>query len=81
MTEDGDLTIEKILEEKKIFDLSVNFERLGTNEGKTGWSNRGTAFWLPDFINLPPLPCSIHVFLLTTPNPYWSFIHHFRSDT
>jgi WD40 repeat protein len=32
------LTIEKILEEKKMFDLSVGFEKLGTgDEGEVGW--------------------------------------------
>jgi len=77
--EKGDLTIEKILEEKKVFDLSLNFERLGAREG-TGWSNRGTAFWLPDFIPHSPLPCSIDVSLLNTPNLYESFIPRFRSD-
>jgi hypothetical protein len=31
------LSIEKILEEKKTFDLSVNFEKLGVSDKETGW--------------------------------------------
>ncbi|KAF2815422.1 WD40 repeat-like protein [Mytilinidion resinicola] len=31
------LTIEKILEEKKTYDLSVNFEKLGVGDEETGW--------------------------------------------
>ncbi len=81
MIEDGDLTIEKILEEKKIFDLSVNFERLGASEGQKGWSNRGTSFWLRDSMTISPLPCSVDVFLLNIPNPYWSILPHFRSNS
>lgn len=36
-------TIEKLLEEKKSFDLSVQFEKLGTDEDgtNTGWKARG----------------------------------------
>ncbi|KAI9817754.1 MAG: hypothetical protein M1827_000873 [Pycnora praestabilis] len=34
----GDLTIEKVLEEKKIFDLSLRFEKIGVGNGKKGWS-------------------------------------------
>ncbi len=37
----GSLTIEKILEEKKLFDLSVRFEKLGTGNEKKGWSKPG----------------------------------------
>ncbi|KAK5005104.1 hypothetical protein LTR39_006010, partial [Cryomyces antarcticus] len=33
----GDLTIEKILEEKKTFDLSVSFEKLGKDDDEKGW--------------------------------------------
>lgn len=35
--EKGDLTIEKILEEKKIFDLSLNFEKFGVGDADIGW--------------------------------------------
>ena len=35
------LTIEKILEEKRVFDLSVNFEKLGTDEEERRWSDGG----------------------------------------
>ena len=38
----GDLTIEKIIEEKKIFDLSVRFEKFGVDEANKGWSLPGT---------------------------------------
>ncbi|MCJ1261944.1 hypothetical protein MMC22_001813 [Lobaria immixta] len=34
----GDLTIEKILEEKRIFDLSLNFEKLGVSDADREWS-------------------------------------------
>lgn len=37
----GDLTLEKILEEKKVFDLSLRFERLGAGDGDRGWSVPG----------------------------------------
>ena len=35
-TSKGDLTIEQILQEKKAFDLTVNFEKLGVGEDR-GW--------------------------------------------
>ncbi|KAK4695198.1 hypothetical protein P7C71_g2509, partial [Lecanoromycetidae sp. Uapishka_2] len=37
----GDLTIEKILEEKKVFDLSLNFEKVGVGEEEKRWSLPG----------------------------------------
>lgn len=37
-TNKGDLTIEKVLEEKKVFDVSLQFEKLGNEDGKE---------WLP----------------------------------
>ena len=36
-----DMTIEKILEEKRVFDLSENFERIETEDGRKGWSVPG----------------------------------------
>ncbi len=39
--EKGDLTIENILEEKKIFDLNVRFERFGVADGDRSWSLPG----------------------------------------
>ena len=42
----GDLTLEKILEEKKVFDVSVRFERLGKVDEK-GWSLPGTVLPFP----------------------------------
>lgn len=39
----GDFTIESILEEKKIFDLSLRFEKCGT-EGDRGWTLPGRYF-------------------------------------
>ncbi|MCJ1283753.1 hypothetical protein MMC26_003084 [Xylographa opegraphella] len=36
--EKGDLTIEKILEEKKVFDLSVRFEKFADGDGEKGWT-------------------------------------------
>ncbi|EME48401.1 hypothetical protein DOTSEDRAFT_141452 [Dothistroma septosporum NZE10] len=37
----GDLTLETLLEEKKTFDISVQFEKLGVNDGTadTGWKS------------------------------------------
>ena len=43
-TNRGDLTIEKILEEKQTFDMSLQFERLGTDDGAHGWSQHGRCF-------------------------------------
>ncbi|OQO12770.1 hypothetical protein B0A48_02234 [Cryoendolithus antarcticus] len=34
----GDLTLEVLLEEKKAFDLSAQFEKLATDDGDKGWS-------------------------------------------
>lgn len=39
--EKGDLTIEKILEEKKIFDLSLGFEKFGVGNADREWSLPG----------------------------------------
>ena len=39
-----DLTIEKVLEEKKTFDVSVQFERLGRDDEAKGWSIKGGFF-------------------------------------
>ncbi|KAI9817983.1 MAG: hypothetical protein M1832_004504 [Thelocarpon impressellum] len=39
-TQPGDLTLEKVLEEKKIFDLSLRFEKTGDEDGgQGGWSS------------------------------------------
>lgn len=35
--EKGGLTIEKILEEKKIFDLSLSFEKFGVGDADREW--------------------------------------------
>ena len=40
-TEKGDMTIERILEEKKSFDLSVNFEKRGLEDVRKEWSLPG----------------------------------------
>jgi len=37
----GDLTLEKILEEKKVFDLSLRFEKVGVGEDDKEWSHPG----------------------------------------
>ncbi|MCJ1255376.1 hypothetical protein MMC24_003192 [Lignoscripta atroalba] len=55
--EKGDLTIERILEEKKVFDVSVRFERVGGGDGEKGWSlpapsNPITVSTLPTSTNL-----------------------------
>lgn len=34
----GDLTLEKLLEEKKAFDMTTQFEKLGTDDTATGWT-------------------------------------------
>ena len=39
--EKGDLTIETILEEKKIYDLSVSYEKLATAHGDVAWTLPG----------------------------------------
>lgn len=36
-----DLTIEKILEEKEIFDVSIRFEKLGDGDEDLGWTLPG----------------------------------------
>jgi hypothetical protein len=41
IAEKGDLTLETLLEEKKTFDLSVRFEKLGTDDGERGWTKPG----------------------------------------
>jgi hypothetical protein len=33
----GDLTIERLLDEKRSFDLATQFEKLGTESEETGW--------------------------------------------
>lgn len=38
----GDLTIERILEEKKTFDLSIKYEKFGHGDGDLGWTLPGT---------------------------------------
>jgi hypothetical protein len=38
----GDLTIEKIVDEKRIFDLSLSFEKNCGIDGDGGWSHPGT---------------------------------------
>ena len=43
--EKGDLTIEKILEEKKVFDLSLRFEKTGLEDGEE-WSLPGRSMSL-----------------------------------
>ncbi|SMQ50680.1 unnamed protein product [Zymoseptoria tritici ST99CH_3D1] len=37
-TSKGDLTLETLLEEKRVFDVSVRFEKLGVDDGKGKWS-------------------------------------------
>ena len=45
-TSKGDLTVEQILQEKKAFDLTVNFEKLGVDEDR-GWHVPGQSYvWL-----------------------------------
>ncbi|KAI8937771.1 hypothetical protein NX059_005470 [Plenodomus lindquistii] len=39
----GDVTIETILQEKKTFDLSLNFEKLGVDDADRGWTERAPA--------------------------------------
>lgn len=36
-----DLSLEKVLEEKKMFDIGMKIEKLGTEEGDGGWSGNG----------------------------------------
>ncbi|KAL8677714.1 MAG: hypothetical protein Q9224_001526 [Gallowayella concinna] len=45
----GDLTIEKVLEEKKVFDLSLNFERYSISKVGQDWSLPGTKSVPPSF--------------------------------
>lgn len=37
----GYLTIEKVLQDKKVFDLSVAFEKTGVENGETRWNTPG----------------------------------------
>ena len=37
----GDLTLETLLEEKKTFDVSFRFEKLGTEDATMGWRELG----------------------------------------
>jgi hypothetical protein len=39
--DDGDITIEKILAEKKLFDHSQRFEKAGGSDGELAWSTPG----------------------------------------
>lgn len=49
----GDLTLEVLLEEKRNFDVSVKFEKLGVTDGQHGWTAEGdrlqhrTKIWRP----------------------------------
>ncbi|MCJ1289730.1 hypothetical protein MMC34_001263 [Xylographa carneopallida] len=68
--EKGDLTIETILEEKKVFDLSVRFEKFGDGDGKVGWSVPAPS--TPTLV--PTLPTSanilhVSVATITPPSP------------
>ena len=47
----GDLTLEVLLEEKRTFDLSVKFEKLGTEDAVGGWSRHG--------MDYPDLACKL----------------------
>ncbi|KAH0131701.1 hypothetical protein KCU67_g16728, partial [Aureobasidium melanogenum] len=60
-TNKGDLTIEKILEEKRTFDMSLQFERLGTDDGAHGWSQHAPA--LPNEISGPTRSNILHISL------------------
>lgn len=37
----SEVTIEKILQEKKTFDLTVNFEKLGVDDKERKWRSNG----------------------------------------
>lgn len=41
VTAGGEVTIEQILQEKKTFDVSLNFEKLGVSDKDRGWRNPG----------------------------------------
>ncbi|THZ15167.1 WD40 repeat-like protein [Aureobasidium pullulans] len=60
-TNRGDLTIEKILEEKQTFDMSLQFERLGTDDGAHGWSQHAPA--VPNQISGPTRSNILHTSL------------------
>ncbi|KAH9868426.1 hypothetical protein J1614_007498 [Plenodomus biglobosus] len=60
------ITIETILQEKKTFDLSLNFEKLGTNDADRAWTERAPAS--PSSINTLPNRSnilSVHVLYLS----------------
>jgi hypothetical protein len=40
-TSKGDLTLETLLEEKRVFDVSVRFEKLGADDGEGKWKLPG----------------------------------------
>ncbi|KAI9724798.1 MAG: hypothetical protein M1812_000074 [Candelaria pacifica] len=56
-TEAGDLTIEKILEEKKTYDISVRFEKIGVGEEEDKWKQPAPSFPTP----LSTLPTSSNI--------------------
>ncbi|KAI9761730.1 MAG: 60S ribosomal protein L29 [Chaenotheca gracillima] len=53
----GDITLEQVLEEKKIFDLSVNFEKVGVGDEDNGWTNPAPK--TPSVINSGPSTANI----------------------
>lgn len=40
-SKDGEVTIEQILSEKKTFDMSLNFEKLGVDDKDREWQSMG----------------------------------------
>lgn len=62
--ENGDLTIEKILEEKKIFDLSLNFEKFGVGHADREWRLPGKKVRSKNFLatKVPIYTCFIFTF-------------------
>ena len=48
----GDLTLETLLEEKRAYDLSSQFEKLGVDEGEIGWAKPGMRFSQPHVLTI-----------------------------
>lgn len=85
--EKGDLTIEKILEEKKIFDLNLRFEKTGLkDEGK--WTLPGMIVYVPSYffpskyyiLPAPTNPKQVST-LPSATNLLHVSVHQFHSNT
>jgi hypothetical protein len=72
VTVGGEVTIEQILQEKKTFDVSLNFEKLGLGDSDRGWQNPGEMsqilFYLTELIPTAPSKATVLSTLPTRSN-------------